>query len=191
IGVIIGVLFGMYFYWYLCECIRDSADGGIRAPETMGSTPGLGELFAQSYKAFICFAFFVLPVLLYLTYTRRTDAIFWALTAFWIFFFPMGLLAVVMFDSLAGLNPVVIVGSIFSAFLPYIGLIALLTALIISIRLLVFLSTLLFSVGGIYTIIIWIVIYGSGVIDFYMMMVIAHLLGGFYYKYQERLNWEV
>ncbi len=157
----------------------------------MGSTPGLGELFAQSYKAFICFAFFVLPVLLYLTYTRRTDAIFWALTAFWIFFFPMGLLAVVMFDSLAGLNPVVIVGSIFSAFLPYIGLIALLTALIISIRLLVFLSTLLFSVGGIYTIIIWIVIYGSGVIDFYMMMVIAHLLGGFYYKYQERLNWEV
>jgi len=191
IGIIIGLLFGMYFYWYLCECVRDSAEGGIRAPETIGTTPGLGELFAQTYKAFVCFAFFVLPVLLYLIYTRRTDAIFWALTAFWIFFFPMGLLAVIMFDSLAGLNPVIIIGSVFSAFLPYFGLISLLAGLILSIRFLVFLSRLLFSLGGIYTIIIWIIIYGSGIIDFYMMMVIAHLLGRFFYKYQEKLNWEV
>jgi hypothetical protein len=36
-----------------------------------------------------------------------------------------------------------------------------------------------------------IVIYGSGIADFYLMMVIAHLLGRFYWKYQDKLNWAV
>jgi DNA-directed RNA polymerase subunit RPC12/RpoP len=191
LGFIIAVLFGMYLYWYLCECIRDSAEGCIRAPETIGQTPGLWELFVQSWKTFVCLVLFAAPALLYFTYTHRTDAIFWALTAFGIFFFPMGLLAVIMFDTFTSLNPVIIIGSIFSTFLPYLGLILLLATSVLSVRLLMFVSNLVFSLGGIYTTIVWLIIYGSGIIDFYMMMVIAHLLGRFFYKYQEKLNWEV
>jgi DNA-directed RNA polymerase subunit RPC12/RpoP len=190
-GFIIGSLFGMYCYWYLCECIRDSAEGGIRAPETIGQTPGLGELFSVWWKTFVCLAFFGLPMLLYFMYTGRTDGIFWALMVFGVFLFPMGLLAVIMFDSLSALNPVIIIGSILSAFLPYLGLILLLAVLVFSVRYLVPVYAVMISGGSIFLVIGVFLIYGSGIADFYLFMVVAHLLGRFYYLYQEKLNWEV
>ncbi len=190
-GFIIGLIFGMYYYWYLCECVRDSAEGGIRAPETVGETPGLGELISQTWKTVVCFLFFALPVFIYLLYTARIDWIFWSLLAFGVFLFPMGLLAVIMFDSLSALNPAIIIGSILSAFFPYLGLIILLAGVIVSVRYLMLVFTLIRSAGSIFLAIGAFFIYGSGVADFYMLMVMAHLLGRFYYKYQERLNWEV
>ena len=191
LGFIIGLLFGMYLYWYLCECVRDSADGGIRTPETIGQTPGLWELISQSWETFVCLVFFAFPVILYFTYTQRTDAIFWALLGFGVLLFPMGLLAVIMFDSISALNPVLIIGSILSAFFSYLGLILLIAALAFTIRFLVPMLALMFSGGNIIAIIGITVIYGSGIANFYFMMVIAHLLGRFYYQYQEKLNWEV
>ena len=191
LGLIIGLLFGMYLYWYLCECVRDSADGGIRAPETVGQTPGLGELISQSLETIACLAFFALPVFVYFLHTRRIDGVFWALMTFGIFLFPMGLIAVIMFDSIRGLNPVIIIGSILSAFFPYLGLILLIAALAFTIRFLAPMLALMLSGGSIIAIIGITVIYGSGIANFYFMMVIAHLLGRFYYQYQEKLNWEV
>jgi len=40
-GFLIKIVLYLYFYWYFCECVQDSALGGIRAPETMGIAPGL------------------------------------------------------------------------------------------------------------------------------------------------------
>jgi hypothetical protein len=38
-GLIVKIIIGGYVYWYFGECIRDSAAGGVRAPETMAKTP--------------------------------------------------------------------------------------------------------------------------------------------------------
>jgi DNA-directed RNA polymerase subunit RPC12/RpoP len=191
LGFIIFVIFGMYYYWYLCECVRDSAEGGIRAPETIGHTPGLGELFSESWKTCVCLMFFALPMFLYFLYTGKIDWIFWTLLGFGVFLFPMGLLAVIMFDTLSALNPAIIIGSIFSAFFPYLGLILMLGVVIVSVRYLMPLYNLITSGGSSLLAIGTILVYSSGIADFYMFMVMAHLLGRFFYKYQERLNWEV
>ena len=62
IGGLIQTVISLFAYWYLCECIRDSADGGIRAPETMATTPGIGDIFWQFMKLVGCLIFFWAPL---------------------------------------------------------------------------------------------------------------------------------
>ena len=45
----------LYVNWYIAECIRDSAAGGIRAVDTTASTPGFGELLGAIVdRAHLC-----------------------------------------------------------------------------------------------------------------------------------------
>jgi phage FluMu protein Com len=196
IGWLIQGLITLFAYWYLCECIRDSADGGIRAPETMATTPGIGDIFWQFMRLVGCFIFFWAPLAgyVYLSGGRWlfilagnepaesgfSPFIVILLWAYAVFFFPMGLLSVVWFDSLEGLNPILIIGSILSTFFQYCGLILLFFAIgalsIISVTILPQL---------------WFLRLFSNVTLLYMAMVYAHLLGRFYWKYQEKLKWDV
>ncbi len=180
IAFIVRIIMGLYLYWYFCECIRDSAAGGLRAPETMGGAPGLGDMFWQMIRVVVCCAFFFAPILIYFINTRETDIIFWSLLTYGVFFFPMGLLAVIMFDSFAGLNPFLFIASIFSTFFQYCGLIilfGLLSFLFIKTSSILPQSQIL----GFFL--------GIGFI--YLLIVAAHLLGRFYFRYQEKLYWEV
>jgi len=180
IGMITRLLLSLYLYWYFCECIRDSAAGGVRAPETVGATPGLGDLLWQWFRTFACLVVFAAPTLIYYAHVRQIDSVFWALLAVGVFVFPMALLAVVMFDSFAGLNPILLVGSVFSTFLPYCAMIAMFA-------LLVFLIVQEAPV-----------IQGSAILFFtircvgvYLALIVAHLLGWFYHRYEQKLNWDV
>lgn len=176
-GFFINIVIGLYLYWYLVECIRDSALGGLRAPETLGTTPGLGEMFSQTLNIFVCFIIFIGPVSIYFLYTRKIDPIFWALAGFAIFFFPMGLLAVIVFDSFSALNPIVLIGSIFSTFFQYCGLVLLF--IVVG-----------FLAGRVPEIPSPILGFGFYCLSIYLTFVGAHLLGRFYWKYQGKLNWE-
>ena len=195
IAWLINILIVLFAYWYLCECIRDSACGGIRAPETMATTPGIGEIFWQFMKLVACFIFFWGPLAGYAFSTRAmrlfvlmdnkpmesafSPSIVILLLSYAVFFFPMGLLAVVIFDSVAGLNPILIIGSIFSTFFQYCGLIL-----------------LFFAIGALCIISMtilpkfWLLGIFSNVTLLYMAMVYAHLLGKFAWHYKEKLNWE-
>ena len=179
-GFVINVVISLYMYWYLCECIRDSAEGGLRAPDVLIRAPSLGDMLWQTIRIAGCLVFFCLPVLIYYRHTERTDTVFWLLLAYAVFFFPMGLLAVIMFDSFSGLNPLLLIGSIFSTFFQYCGLI------------------LLFCIFGYSLAKILSVFSGSGFLNYiaftliiYLAMVAAHLLGRFYFRYKEKLYWEV
>jgi len=180
VGFIVDIILGLYVYWYFCECIRDSAAGGLRAPETVGSTPGLGDMLLQLIRTVGCLAFFTAPVLIYAQYAQKADFIFWSLLTYAVLFFPMGLLAVVMFDSISGINPVLLIRSIFSTFFQYCGLVI-----------------LFYGLGALSVIIVsilqqwWILAYVSSIALIYLLIVTAHLLGRFYWKYEEKLNWEV
>jgi hypothetical protein len=180
IGYLAMLLLYLYLYWYFCECIRDSADGGVRAPETLANTPGLGELLLQWLRILCCFAIFAGPMLIYYRHARQTDTVFWILLGYAAFFFPMGLLAVVMFDSFSGLNPIVVIGSIFSVFLPYCAMIVVL----ISAGFLI--AKKVPAIWG--TPVLTVILQCLGI---YLLMVVAHLLGWFYHRYEQELNWEV
>jgi len=179
-GFVVNIVIFLYMYWYLCHCIRDSAEGGLRAPDVLVRAPSLGDMGWQTLRVVGCLAFFAAPMFIYHRHTERTDTVFWFLLAYAIFFFPMGLLAVIMFDSFSGLNPLLLIGSIFSTFFQYCGLILLFC--IFGYSLAKILS--LFSGLGFLN-------YIAVMVIIYLAMVATHLLGRFFWRYQEKLYWEV
>ena len=180
ISIIIRVVLYVFFYWYLCECIRDSAEGGVRAPETIHKTPGFWEIF-WLLRSVVCFVIFVGPVMAYYFSTGRTDTVFWIWFVFGVLLLPMSILAFAMFDSLtSALNPVLLAGSILSTFLPYCAMI------------LVFLTAGFFAVTIVQDVdftLIQTFITHCAVL--YFLMVTAHILGWFYNRYRAQLNWDV
>lgn len=182
-SIFLGII-GMYIYWFLAQCVRDSASGGLRAPETMAETPGIGELSWQVFELFACLALWAAPASVYYICTYKIDSIFWWLAGVGAFIYPMAFLSVIMFDSVNGLNPLIIIPSIFSAFFQYCGLVVLISAIIFlyvqTARLLpqnFFLRMVLSPL--------------IQAVELYLLMIAMHLLGRFYFKYQEKLNWDV
>jgi len=178
-GMFVNFLISMYFLWYLAECIRDSAEGGIRAPETLANAPSLGELLRQLFRLLISILIFAGPMGYYYIKTHSIDAIFWSLLAFAVFFLPIGLLAVSLFDSIRGLNPFLLIGSVFSTHFIYFALVVILWAIVLSV---VFILKTLSSIWAIFL---------FGYFIMYIFFILAHLLGRFYWRYQEKLNWDV
>jgi len=183
-AMIINGVLGMYTYWFIAQCVRDSASGGLRAPDTMAETPGLGELFWQVLELVACFAVYAAPAFVYWRYTNRTDSIFWWLAGCGVFIYPMSLLSAIMFDSINGLNPLVIIPSIFSSFFQYCGLVVLIGAIVF----LYVQTTKLLPDNFFLRIALYPLVKGA---ELYLAMIAAHLLGRFYFKYQEKLNWDV
>jgi hypothetical protein len=170
----------LYFFWYFAECIRSSAEGRLRVPDTVATTPGLAEILLQAFKIFLCLFIFCFPAAFYYYKARQVDGIFISLASCGVLLLPMALLSVVIFDSLTGLNPVVILGSIFNALFRYLGTVTLLFLFIA------------FSVWVLKSVVkhipmSWLIL----LLTIYFMIVGAHVLGSFYYRCERKLNWDV
>lgn len=203
-GVFIKVALLLFFCWYFCECVRDSAFGGLRAPETIADPPGLGELFRVGFLWLIFWGPLIIYSLCKYPPSRIFVAIFtlprgysandlfvdiimndrtlWLLLFWAIYFFPMSLLAVSLFESFSALNPILIIGSIFSTFFRYFGIV-----LIFHIPVVVILASLIafprlaFGLPGL----------TFRFASAYLLLVMAHLLGRFYYRNEKKLYWDV
>ena len=136
-----------------------------------------------------CFFLFFAPCVIRLINNEgKTDNLFYYLLAAGAALFPISLLSVVMYDSVRGLNPVLLIKSILKTFFHYAGLVVVLWAglFVIGYTRIYFIKAfsanfVLFTLGvGI-----------ARFIKIYLLMVAAHLLGRYYYKNAERLNWEV
>jgi ribosomal protein S27E len=177
--VVYGLLL-IYMCWYISACIRDSADGWIRAPKGLGAVPDIVDMFEQAVNIIGCLGVCFGPAMLYVLFTNRFDIIFWGLLSFALFFCPMGLLAVVIYDSPVGIHPRVIIRSISDTFFPYCCL-----------------ALLIFAVGVLITVIVAILPWSQlrpyifFAVFTYMTMVTAHILGCFYFKHRDKLKWEV
>ena len=178
-GIFVKIMLSLYLYWFFCECIRDSALGQLRAPDTTAITPAIGELFSQFFKLLACFVFFPGPMIIYNLYTGNDDYIFWLLVAYGVSFFPIAVLAMTMLDSYSALNPFFLIGSIFSAFLPYVALV------------LFFYAFVLFASLTFNPRLYWLLYIVLHIARIYLTLVAAHLLGRFYFKYQKNLNWDI
>ena len=172
------IIFGCYVLYYFAECVLDSSKGGWRAPDvSIQQMPDRGDLLSQFLCILGCVAISFCPVAVYYVFTQRTDLLFWLFSGCGIFFFPMALLAGVMFDSFDALNPISIIDSIFKAFLPYCGLLLLVCGL-----------------GGFVAVILpRLPIWGfvSSGVKIYLLFVAAHLLGRFYWWHKDRLDWGI
>jgi DNA-directed RNA polymerase subunit RPC12/RpoP len=174
-------VFILYVLWYFYECVCSSAAGQVRAPQTAGCTPGLWEMLGKAFRTIACFIFFMLPSIFYMGSKQQfDDPVYWLLVGLGIFLFPMGLLAVAVFDSVCGVNPILILGSIFSTFFQYCALVAFCYAFF-----------LLIPLAGYFMRHVWILGYLFMLVAFYLGLILAHLLGRFGFKYRDKLNWEV
>ena len=174
-----------YTLYYFAECIRDSAGGSRRAPDLRASPAKpdrwdyISQLLVMVGSIAACFS----PVAVYYIVTERSDLIYWLILACGGFFFPMVLLAVVLFDSFNALNPILIIGSIFRTLPPYCGMVlffyagALLFMKIDSpVNRFRLLPVVPFLIKG---------------MQLYMIFVAVGLLGRFYRRFEKKLNWEV
>jgi hypothetical protein len=170
-----------YMIWYLFACVRDSADGGIRAPNTLAITPGLGELFMEFFRLLVCIGLLWVPTQVYLVLGAPVDTLYLVLVGLGSFAFPMALLGVIMYESVAGLNPLMIVCAIGRTFFHYLLLVP-------------FCYALWLIVPLAYRLILdpryWHWAYVLQALDFCLLMILAHLLGRFFWKHQEKLNWD-
>lgn len=172
----------IYAAWYWAECTHDSAQGGTRAPQVLDAA-GYGDKWSRVSYLLAVYILFVLPAVLYPLYDGRNTAVFGLLLTWAIVFFPMGLLAMVMHEALYVLNPLFLLGSIFRTFLPYVGLLSLIVAVAASLRLIPGLL-----MRGIYS--MWLGSLGLFLAG-YSSLLAAHILGRFYWRYRERLGWDL
>ncbi|RKY23117.1 MAG: hypothetical protein DRP62_06555 [Planctomycetota bacterium] len=175
--LVLYIFFLGYVFYYVGYCIFDSAKGGLRAPDinVQSFIPDRGDLIAQLLCVLGCAAVCFWPVAVYLIFARRTDLIFWLLAGCGFFFFPMALLAGILFDSFNALNPILIIGSIYKVFPQYCGLVLLVGGL-----------------GGFVALMLpRLQVWGfvSSAIKIYLLFVTAHLLGRFYWLNKDKLDW--
>jgi len=180
ISALVIITMVLYYGWYLCECLRDSATGGIRAPDTAGQTPGPMDLFSQNLLTIVCtlvFAGLFASLNTSLSLEGTGTRILAAAVAY---FYPISLLGVVTLESLRGLNPLYNLRNIARTFLPY-------TALLI-----------IFCLGqaGLFALCFrqfpstrYRVI-ALALLEIYFALISAHALGRFAWRYQDKLDWE-
>ncbi len=180
IRLIVNCLIVLYMFWYFAECIRDSAEGWVRAPQGMGALPDMSDLLRQMVHAVGCLMFFLLPAVIYIGIAGRIDIYFLLLLGIAIFFYPIGFLSVILFDSVSGFNPRVLVRSIYNTFIPYLGLFLLY----------VFFAWLIWSMlSTVQDSVLWILV--MRFVVFYAAFIVAHLTGRFYWRYQDKLQWNL
>lgn len=177
------LLFGAYFWYYLAECLRDSALGGLGAPnpiERSGDNLDWQELIWHVAVILGCLALCAGPAVGYRIVTERNDLIFYLLVTVGVIGFPMMFLAVVMFDSFSALNPLLILGSMLSTFFPYGGVVIFFAGIL---SLGVWMVQVLPEVAMIHVFV--------ELVFLYILVDLIHGLGRFYYRYTDKLNWEV
>ena len=196
---ILYVLFVGYVLYYLSWCIIDSTKGGVRAPDTsLQPSPAKGEMVECAGIFLACIVVCFWPAAVYYIFTKKTDFLYWLLTSAGLLFFPMALLAGFLNDSICGLNPMLIIKSVIKTFPAYFPVVIFFAGFFVVLSRVI--PPLPQSKG-----LEPILLYLSQVINaifnprftlrltgfIYLAMIGAHILGRFYCKYKEKLNWEV
>ena len=135
-------------------------------------------MLVQTVRTIAAVAVALLPMVVYWLSVRRVDTVFWSLLAWAAVICPMALLAVIMFDSVYGLNPLILIGSVLSTLVPYLVLVSALGALI-------FATVKANQALAGYPL----RRFAFGFAEYYLALVAAHLVGRFYWRYEEKLNW--
>ena len=181
-GGILTLLFVMYMTVYSVEIIRETAGGEQEAPDW----PDLTSLWDDLLRP--CLLVLGTGVLCYFPAgvwevlqggTAGFDPISLLLTLAGAVYYPMALLAVVMSDSIVGVNPVTVIGGIAKTGRDYVIVCVVMFALAASPD---WSGWLIGSVPLIGTLL-------GGMVVMYLLMFESHLLGSLYHANRKRLGW--
>jgi len=168
-----------YMVYYLSYCIFDSSRGGRRAATiSTAHTPDLWDLFSQLLLLLASVAICFSAAAVYYIATERADTPFWVMVMAGAFFFPMTLLTATLFDGIDALNPMLIIRSILVTLPTYLVLIVELGVLALVLAAANWASPRLPIPR-----ILWNVVY------LYLLLIGSHLLGRFYCRHKDALDW--
>jgi hypothetical protein len=185
VGALVSLFLVVYALWYYCQCIRSSAEGNVRAPDTMTMSADMMDIFGEPLKLISLVGILMVPALAYAKYGGGFDNVFRGLMGLAVFVLPMSMLAFVMFESVfCAVNPMLVLGSILSTFFSYLGLVVFFYGLIAGWSFLIAMVFYGLQGGSIMSSLLYFA-------TIYVQLVGAHLLGRFFYKYQDRLRWDV
>jgi hypothetical protein len=187
LSLLVHIIVLSYFYWYVIFSVKSSAAGERRAPSVMieDADYDIFSILWQFFQIFIPILLCLGPALSYWLTKKQTDLYFWLALAGGGFVLPIAILSVMMYDSLAGLNPFLLLISIVRAFIPY-----LITVLVFYIPVFVFAEMAVGVFGkGFSTGLVGMLLFR--ILRNYTFLTAAHAIGWFYYKNQERLRWDM
>ncbi len=199
IVAVLCIFFAGYVLHYLSWCLIDSTKGGLRAPDiNFQPSPAKGDMIECAGILLACIVVCFWPPAVYYIFTRKTDLLYWLLIAAGVLFFPMAILAGCLHDSIRGLKPMLIIKSVkktFPVYLPVVifsaGFFAVLSIFIPPPPQSEGLEPIFLYISQV-TGAIFSSSYSLRTTGFiYLAMTGAHILGRFYFKYKEKLNWEV
>lgn len=175
------VLLAGYILSIVGSCIFDSAKGGRRVPCVFtAGTPNMSDILSQLLLLVASIAVCFWPVGIYRALGGQYDTWFWMLAAGGAFFLPMAFLTASLFDGFDALNPFVIARSILVTFPAYLLLVVAIAVLALSAAALDW----LLSRASMPRIL-------SHVACLYLLMTISHLLGRFYWRRKDALQWGI
>jgi hypothetical protein len=170
------LVFGCYVCYYIAHCVLDSSKGTRRASDVpIANTFSVGDLVSQVVLLLGCVAICLWPAAVYYVLRRQTDSRFWLLLACGGFFLPMSFLRGVMFDAFDALNPIRIIRSIGSSLPGYFAL------ALFSLVLAGFIAEVVPRLP------LWSFLRQG--IGYYLVFVLAHRLGWFYWWHKDKLDW--
>jgi hypothetical protein len=183
LGVVVSVLLTGYLCAYFFSVVTTSANGDPALPPWPDFSNAwediLQPMFLFAITALLCFGPALLASRQFPVDHAARSVIVWTLGITGALYFPMALLAVVMSDSLAGLNPLLVIPSALKVINHYVlacaalGLAFLLDAGVSSV------AERIPLVGGII----------AGFFALYSSVVAFRILGMLYYLHRERLGW--
>lgn len=179
--LVVHILITLSTFWYLTVCIRASAEGQTKAPDLFEFSQDdsfwdwLREFFLVLITVCLCLG----PAFALKRFADVSDIVFWSILGVGVFFLPMCLLAIVMFDTINALNPLLIIASVFSTFFSYVLIVVL------------FFVPLALVAGLLFFSLIPLLSVPIKAIGLYLLMMDACLLGRFFYRNEEKLRWDV
>lgn len=183
VDLIIGVIISGYLAAFLMKIISDSADGKNEVPDFPDFDNFWDSTIEPALKVAGVSVFPLLPALAYYFLARPElgfmDPIVILLFFIGLFFIPMCLLIVSLSESLAAVNPLFIIPSIFKVFGTYILAFGVLVVIVL---LKSIMNKLFISVPLLGFFIEWF-------LTLYFIMLEARIIGLVYYTNREKLNW--
>ena len=179
IGVLALLVFYGYFIAYYYQILQKTATGSNVEPDWPDVTDFLDDMVMPTLQVIGVLIISNLLWALAIWQTSEDSVLSWAGQAFGMFYFPMGLLAVVILGHIGGANPFRVLPSIFRTLPTYtvVGLVAIGLSFLV--------DWMIENIPGpIY--LSWGV---STFLTLYFITAHARLLGLFYQKEEERLDW--
>jgi len=179
-GLAIGFLFMGYLGAYMMKVIRNTAQGGDDLP----NWPALSDWISDiAYPLFLIFSTILISfaALLYLVIMRGSERLMILALLFGIFYFPMSLIAVSIYNSVFAINPNTVIGGILRVPKQYF-MACMLLLLVVTINSVVNIY-LTFLIGRLLTFTL------SGLTGFYFLLVEMRILGMIYRTNKFKFNW--